>query len=98
MALRMGFHVWFDHISYGSSRMKTTLNLNDQLLRQAKSSAREHGVTLTRFVEEALWAQLMPSNKPKTKCKFDPPVVRGVRPPAVDVSDRETLNEFLDEK
>lgn len=98
VAICMGFHVWFDHILHGSSRMKTTLNLNDQLLRQAKSSAHEHGVTLTRFVEEALWAQLMPSNKPKTKYKFDPPVVRGVRPPAVDVSDRETLNEFLDEK
>lgn len=93
----MGFHVWFDHISHGSNRMKTTLNLNDQLLRQAKSSAHELGVTLTRFVEEALWAQLMPSNKPKPKYEFDPPVVRGVRPPAVDVSDRETLNEFLDE-
>ena len=94
----MGLPVWFDHIPFRSSRMKTTLNLNDQLLRQAKFSAHEQGITLTRFVEEAIWAQLMPSTKPKTQYQFVPPVVRGLRPPAVDVSDREALNEFLDEK
>ena len=79
--------------------MKTTLNLNDQLLRQAKASAHKHGVSLTRFVEEALRAQVMPGGGPKreTKYKFDPPVVHGVKPPAVDVSDRDALHDFMDE-
>lgn len=78
--------------------MKTTLNLNDRLLRQAKASAHKHGVTLTHFVEEALRAQLMPRVRPESGYKFDPPVVSGVKPPAVDVSDRDALHDFMDEE
>lgn len=78
--------------------MKTTLNLNDQLLRQAKASARKRGVTLTRFVEEALRAQLMSNDRPETRHKLDPPVVSGVKPPAVDVSNRDALRDFMDEE
>ncbi len=40
--------------------MKTTLNLDDDLLRRAKSSALAAGKTLTAFVEDALRAQLTP--------------------------------------
>ena len=36
--------------------MKTTLNLNDQVLRSAKGRAARDGITLTRFVEDALRA------------------------------------------
>ena len=39
--------------------MKTTLNLNDQVLRRAKERAARDGVTLTRFVESALQVKLM---------------------------------------
>ncbi|MCY4270374.1 MAG: hypothetical protein OXE80_09410 [Gammaproteobacteria bacterium] len=76
--------------------MKTTLNLNDQLLRQAKKTARRQGVTLTRFMEEAIQSRIMTLNEPEKKYKFAPPIVRGTRPPAVDVSDREALYDFLD--
>ena len=38
--------------------MKTTLNLNDHILRRAKRRAARDGVTLTRFVEDALRARL----------------------------------------
>ena len=38
--------------------MKATLNLNDHILRQAKGRAAQDGITLTRFVEEALRAKL----------------------------------------
>ena len=34
--------------------MKTALNLNDQVLQQAKGRAAQDGVTLTKFVEDAL--------------------------------------------
>ena len=34
--------------------MKTTLSLNDQVLQQAKGRAPQDGVTLTKFVEDAL--------------------------------------------
>ena len=42
----------------GRLMMKTTLNLNDQVLRQAKGRAARDGLTLTRFVEDALRARL----------------------------------------
>lgn len=34
--------------------MQTTLRLNDQLYRAAKARAAQEGITLTRFIEEAL--------------------------------------------
>ena len=77
--------------------MKTTLNLNDQLLRQAKASAHTHGVTLTRFVEEALRARLMSGDSPESKYKFDPPVVNGAKLPVMDVSDRKLPHGLPDE-
>ena len=39
--------------------MKTTLNLNDHILRRAKRRAARDGVTLTRFVEDALRTSLI---------------------------------------
>ena len=45
--------------------MKTTLNLNDLLLTRAKRHAARSGVTLTRFVEDALRARLAEDDRPK---------------------------------
>ena len=75
--------------------MKTTLNLNDHILRRAKSRARRDGVTLTRFVEDALRASLI---DPETDGAFKPElnVVRGHAPPNVDISDRDALYDVLD--
>ena len=78
--------------------MKTTLNLNDSVFRQAKSRAQRNGVTLTRFVEDALRAQLMGSKPGKRKFKLQMCTVRGTRPPNVDIFDREALYEVLDAK
>lgn len=71
--------------------MKTTLNLDDQLLRTAKKVAAERGVTLTRVIEEALRAALVPppDRKPRFRLRWTP--VRGRRPPDVDIADREAL-------
>jgi hypothetical protein len=38
--------------------MRTIISLDDELHRQAKSFAAEHGTTLTALVEEALRARL----------------------------------------
>ena len=38
--------------------MQTTLRLDDNLYRRAKATAAEQGVTLTRFIEEALLLRL----------------------------------------
>lgn len=40
------------------SGMQTTLRLDDKLYRRAKATAAEQGVTLTRFIEEALQLRL----------------------------------------
>ena len=75
--------------------MKTTLNLNDQILRRAKSRAARDGVTLTRFVEDALRASLI---DPETgdAFKLELKVVCGHAPPNVDISDRDALYDVLD--
>ncbi len=75
--------------------MKTTLNLNDHILRRAKRRARRDGTTLTRFVEDALRTGLMEDcRKPAFKLVLE--TVRGHAPPNVDVSDREALYDVID--
>ena len=75
--------------------MKTTLNLNDHILRRAKSRARRDGMTLTRFVEDALRASLI-DPEPDHAFKLELKVVRGHAPPNVDISDRDALYDVLD--
>jgi hypothetical protein len=50
-------------------RMRTIISLDDELHRQAKSFAAEHGTTLTALVEEALRARLA-----ERRAKRRPPV------------------------
>ena len=76
--------------------MKTTLNLNDQVLRHAKERAARDGITLTRFVENAMRAKLMATQSKGPAFKLKIPTVKGKRPPNVDVSDREALYDVLD--
>lgn len=76
--------------------MKTTLNLDDHLVREAKKRAAEEGTTLTHVVEEALRGALNPRPL-AAPYVFDPDVVRGDRPLAVDVADRDALYDFMDD-
>lgn len=76
--------------------MKTTLNLDDQVLRRAKDRAARDGVTLTRFVENALQAKLMAPRRRSPGFKLDLTTVKGKRPPNVDVSDRDALYDVID--
>ncbi len=76
--------------------MKTTINLNDQLLRKAKQRASRRGITLTRFIEDALRAKLMDGDHNRRAFKLRLKTVRGHAPPNVDISDREALYDVLD--
>ncbi len=76
--------------------MKTTLNLNDQVLRQAKGRAARDGITLTRFVEDALRARLAPSREAGQPFRLRLETVTGERPPKIDVSDRDALYDVID--
>ena len=75
--------------------MKTTLNLDDRVLKNAKAQAARDGITLTAFVEQALKARLLQENE-KTAYSFQPRVVTGSKPPNVDISERDALYEVID--
>ena len=76
--------------------MKTTLNLNDEILRRAKTRAAHEGISLTRFVEDALRTKLMDDGRKDPAFKLELKIVAGHRPPNVDISDREALYDVLD--
>ena len=76
--------------------MKTTLNLNDLLLTRAKRCAARDGITLTRFVEDALRARLAEYDRPNPPFELDLVTVRGLAPPNVDIADRAELHDVMD--
>ena len=75
--------------------MKTTLNIADQLLENAKKRAARDGITLTRLVEDALKAKLL-EDKSLVTYQFEPTIVTGSKPPNVDISERDALYEVID--
>jgi hypothetical protein len=76
--------------------VKTTLNLDDDLMRAAKDRARRRGVTLTALVAQALRRELAEDGAP-TEFRINLPVTRGARPPTVDVDSNAALEEYLDQ-
>jgi len=52
-----GLLIWFAH-------MKTTLDMDEKLLRRAKELAAAAGISLRDFVEDALRARMLPSRVP----------------------------------
>lgn len=76
--------------------MKTTLNLNDRVLRLAKRRAARDGITLTRFVEDALRARLAEPRGAVRSYRLRLETVTGHAPPNVDVADRNALYDVID--
>jgi len=76
--------------------MKTTLNLNDRVLQQAKRRAARDGITLTRFVEDALRARLAGVKGAKPPFRLKVGTVTGHAPPNVDSADRDALYDVID--
>lgn len=75
--------------------MKTTLNLDPQLLKTAKKLAAERGVTLTQVVEEALRSAVTkPRGKTRIRLRWN--TVKGRRPPEVDIADRDALYDRME--
>jgi hypothetical protein len=76
--------------------MRTTLDLDDLVLRQAKRRALDLGETLTRFIERAIKAQLAePSQTPAFRLKLL--TKKGRARPDLDWDDRESLYEHMEE-
>jgi hypothetical protein len=74
--------------------VKTTLNLNDDLMRAVKARARSRGVTVTRVVEEALRQTL--TELASTGFRLELPVTHGRRTPTLDVDSTAAIEEYLD--
>lgn len=80
--------------------MRTTLNLDDDLLRDAKRLAAERGTTLTALMEDALRIVVRRVEKPEPRRRVTLPTF-GVPGegfmPGVDISDNAALRDLMDE-
>ncbi len=77
--------------------MRTTIRLDDQLLRDAKRAALERGTTLTALVEDALRRALAPAPGERRE-RFRIPTFHGDGlQPGVDLDDTASLLDVMDE-
>lgn len=77
--------------------MRTTLNLDDDLIRAAKDKAHTEGTTLTSVIEQALRALLSDRQKPTERQRYEVPVIStGPMMPGVDLDDSAGLLEILE--
>lgn len=75
--------------------MRTTIDLNDELLRQAKRRAADEGVPLREIIERALRAQLAGTQRRK-KYRLRWKTVKGALQPGVRLDDRDALFDLMD--
>ncbi len=72
--------------------MRTTIELPDVLLMQAKSRAALRGISLKDFFIEAIGKAVAPE---KAKVRRPPPTVPGPRNPRVGLLTREQIDEAM---
>ena len=77
--------------------MRTTLNLDTGLFREVKKKAASDHKTLTQIFEEALRSYLMPSFRAKKPFKLKLLTKRGILMPGVDLADRDSLYQKMEE-
>jgi hypothetical protein len=77
--------------------MRTTINLDDEVLKQAKLLARQSGTTLTAVIEDALRERIARRHGTASRAPVRLPTVagRGVLP-RVDLDDSGALRELMD--
>jgi len=76
--------------------MRTTLNLEDELMRAVKRRAAEVGSTMTEIIEEALRDHLHRSQERVQPFEFHWVTVKGSALPGVDITDRDALYEQME--
>ena len=76
--------------------MKTTVNVDDRLIRQAKARAARDGETLTRLIERALRNYLRTARGPVRDFRTELLTKRGPAVAGVDLDDRGLLYEMMD--
>ena len=78
--------------------MKTTLNLDDNILRAAKVRSAETGETLTHFIESALRNHLACISSQRTDFRLNLLIKRGQPVPGVTLDDRDSLYEKMENR
>jgi len=77
--------------------MRTTIDLDDELLRDAKQAAAANGVTLTRLIEDAVRAVLQRrAELPRQRLELPVFHGNGLRP-GIDLADSASLLEVMDD-
>jgi hypothetical protein len=76
--------------------MRTTLEIDDHVLRKAKELAAREGKTLTRIVEEALRERVAGPRQAARPFRLRPLTKRGRLIPGVNLADRDALYERMD--
>ena len=76
--------------------MRTTVNLDDELLRRAKERAARQGRTLSEVVSDALRVLLAEQAGPRREVTLPNFGGSGLRP-GVDLEDKDALASLLDE-
>jgi plasmid stability protein len=78
-------------------RMRTTINLDDDVFRAYKQRAAARGTTFAQEVEDALRADLHDRRESAAVEPFETLVFDGDRSPAlVDINDNRALQELID--
>ena len=79
--------------------MRTTLNLDDELMREVKRRAAETGENITRIIEKALRENFRREQSLKQKpFRLKWVTVRGRIQPGVDLTDRDALYERMEDR
>jgi hypothetical protein len=76
--------------------MRTTLNLDDELMRTVKRIAADTGRTITSLVEEALRELVRRERGSSAKERLQWKVVKGGAQPGVDLDDRDALIDRME--
>ncbi|HVT56879.1 MAG TPA: DUF2191 domain-containing protein [Thermoanaerobaculia bacterium] len=75
--------------------MRTTLDIDDRILKQAKLHALERGETLTRFIEEAIRGRLAePAQLPPFRLTLL--TKNGEARPGINWDDRDSIYEHME--
>lgn len=77
--------------------VRTTLNLDDELMKQVKRKAAETGRTMTEIIEEGLRESLRRARPPGAKSyRLKMVTVKGRLRPGVDLTDRDALYDLME--
>ncbi|OHD68630.1 MAG: hypothetical protein A2177_15195 [Spirochaetes bacterium RBG_13_68_11] len=76
--------------------MRTTLNIQDELMKRVKQRASETGATITQVVEEALRAAVAGQAPRGERYVLRWKPVAGPALPGIDLADRDSLYEAME--